>query len=154
MGETAFSLVLTGDLSPCGTCTSWPQTEEFSSRRWPSCGNTWLHALCSVYWKCTTLPAGKDNRHIRSAKAVVAPSWAINALNPHVSKRSYSIPIALCETQTWALPLAKIQAFSLATSCFKYHAYVSRLNISGFQSCLHTGIMQRASKTTNWEILI
>lgn len=49
--------------------------------------------------------------YIPSAKAVVSPSWAINAASPHVSKWSYKIPIALGETQTRALPLAKMQAF-------------------------------------------
>lgn len=91
-GNTVLSLVFTGDLLPCRVCVSWLQAEEFASHRWPFCGNIWLHALCSVCWKWTTLPAGKADRHIPSAKAVVAPSWAINAPNPHVSKWSYKIP--------------------------------------------------------------
>lgn len=110
-GKTVLSLVFTGDLLPCCVCVSWLQAGEFASHRWPFCGNIWLHALCSVCWKWTTLPAGKANRHIPSAKAVVAPSWAINAPNPHISKWSNKIPIALGKTQTRALPLAKMQAF-------------------------------------------
>ena len=74
----------------------------------------WEHlAACIMFCilEMDRFASWKANRHIPSAKAVVAPSWAINALNSHISQCSYNIPIALWETQTRALPLTKIQAF-------------------------------------------
>ena len=94
-----------------------------------SYGNIWLHALYSVCCKWTILPAGKATRHIPSAKAVAAPSWAINAPNHHILKESSKIPIALCETEMRALPLSKMQAFFFFFLIFIYLLFLAVLGL-------------------------